>query len=189
MTDDELRAWSGSWQSRVPELAPLRDQSARQSRRFALLVAADVLVCAAGLLVAAWLLLSGDALYAACGGALVVVCVAGLAFTARNWRGVWAAGGESARQFLELALARKRALVRWILFGVWLLVAEVAFFVALIAWQWRTGAPGGRIAATAGLLAVFTLLAGFALGWFLRRTRRQRDALGRLAAELGAVED
>lgn len=189
MTDEELRAWSGSWQSRVPELAPLRNQSARQSRRFAALVAGDVLVCTAGLLIAAWLLLSGDPLYVACGVALGVVCVAGFVFTLCNWRGVWGAGGESARQFLELALARKRALVRWILFGVWLLVAEVVFFVALIVWQWRGGAPPGRTAATAGLLAVFTLIAGFALGWFLRRTRWQCDALGRLAAELDAVED
>ncbi|HEY5718816.1 MAG TPA: hypothetical protein VIW02_00390 [Gammaproteobacteria bacterium] len=98
-------------------------------------------------------------------------------------------GGESARQFPDLALTRKRALVCWILFRVWLLAAEIVLFVALIVWQWRTGAPPGRIVAMAGLPAVFTLVAGVALDRLLRRTRRQRDALGRLAAELESTGD
>lgn len=185
MTDEDLKAWSGAWQATVPDTEPLRRRTHRELFWLRVIVAGDLLGCLACLGVAAWwLLFDFDALNAALAVLFIVIGVAGLAFTAQNWRGVWRAAGESAHDYLALSLRRSDARLRWARFGGWLLGGEALFFIALIGWRWHDGGEPQRMLTAAILVTVLFGLVGAWLVRFWRREKRRRSALEALAEQL-----
>jgi hypothetical protein len=185
MTDEELKAWAGTWQASVPDTGSLRRRTSRELFWLKVIVAGDLVACIACLCVAAWwLVFDFDALNAALAGLFIVIGLVGLAFTAQNWRGVWQAAGENASDFIALSLRRIAARMRWAWFGGWLLGGELLFFIALIAWRWHTGGDPGRMLFATLLVAILFTLVGAWLLRFWRRERRRRAALEQVAAQL-----
>lgn len=184
MTDEEMQSWARAWQATTPDLEPLRRRTQRERTCLRWLVIGDLLGSLACLVAAGWLAWDFSPFHAAMAGLFVVVGVGGLVFTAQNWRGVWHASGESAHDFLSLAVRRSAARIRWALLGIWLLAAEVVFFAGLFAWRWQTVTRPVRSVA-AGLLAVALIgLVGAWLLRFLRRERARQVTLRQLAAQL-----
>lgn len=186
MSEDELAGWADAWKAHVPDLAPLRRRAAREGIWLRVIVASDALGSLGCLAVAAWFVLDEpDLLRLVIAGGLTALGVLGCVFTLQNWRGLWQDSAASVRDYLVQARARSAARLRWIRLGGWLLAAETLFFGIVIAWRWQAGVGPDKALKALVLLLALCAAAGVFLVWLLRRERRNAEALGRIATDIG----
>jgi hypothetical protein len=182
-----------SWRAQptaVPVPAALLRRVRRQEWRLRLGAAADWLGAAAFAGFALYLIAMRFSAFNLFWGLVLLSLAAwALVFSVGNRRGLWSPLGESAREYLDLALLRvarrRRALIfMWLLFAVELVIFALWELLALSGWlPWRVSSFGPRLYGLLGIaLAVMLVWSGCVM----LRVRREARHLEKLRREIDA---
>lgn len=183
MTDDELRGWQAQWQQGSDDLGVVSLRAHRDNRRHRLLAVVEyavaVLLLAGSLAFAFWRDHPDIWIWA---GAIWLLAVPALVFTAWNRRGLWGGAGMTARDHLQLSLLRCRRALHALRIGYGLLVASTVtvslFAVGLV------GSDPGIKPWMLVSLAVVVVLHLVVMRVLHRRLLHRERALSELAREL-----
>jgi hypothetical protein len=189
MTDPDLDRWTAEWQQGTPPTADLARMARRERRLLLAWIAVDWLFGAAGIAFAAWMwfvLATPMMRFAAIGVAVLIVAV--LAFTIVNWRGTLAGERASSADFLSLAMARCRARLRYVLFGWWVLAADVVVIAGTFALEVRDEGTA-RLPVIIGLTVAVTAAVAGILWWWGGRERRRMERLVAMQQALAAEKE
>ncbi len=183
MTDDELRGWQAQWQQGGDDLGAAHRRARRDNRRHRLLAVVEYAVAA--------LLLAGSLAFAfwrdhpdiwIWAGAIWLLAVPALIFTAWNRRGLWGSAGMNASDHLQLSLLRCRRALHALRIGYGLLAAS-AVTVLLFAVGAVGSVPGVKLSMLVWL-AVAVVLHLVVMRVLHRRLLQRQRMLSRLAREL-----
>ena len=180
--DQELQGWLKDWQhaGTGPEVRHLdiRKRVRQQNLRMVLSLAGQLLVAAAGIAVAAfmvWRRPEPAIIFLAL--AICVFVFAAVGFAIWNMRGTWFPSAQSTRDFVQLSIRRCHASLRGVRFGLYLLVIELIFIVPWVLWNssWDAVAlaPWSYIARW----FVVMLVPGGILFWLFWTRRRKLEEL------------
>ncbi len=187
MTDDELRGWQQQWQQTDVDLGLVHARARRDDRRHRLLAVVEYAV--------AVVLLAGSVVFALWrdhpdiwiwAGAIWLLGLPALIFTAWNRRGLWGEAGLSARDHLRLSLLRCRRALHALRIGYGLLVAS-AVTVLLFA-VGMVGSDPGVNPAMLVWLAVAVVLHLSVMLIAHRRLWQRQQALLALAREVDDID-
>lgn len=185
MTDPDIDRWRAEWQAGAPQVADLARMARRERLWLLTWIAFDWAVGAGFIALAIWLWIddaSPGLRFVAV--AVVVLIVAALAFTVRNWRGSLAGDRSSAADFLALSIHRSRARQRYVRFG-WLLLAAN---VVVITIAFALDIAQGQMELRPRTIAVAGLAIGATAGILWAWARRERRRADRLAAMQRALQ-
>jgi hypothetical protein len=185
VTDPDFDRWSADWRVGVPAPGELARMAHREQRLLRSWIALDWLAGAGLIIFAAWLWIDdGTPVMRFAAAGIVVLTLAALAFTFRNWRGMLGGERASAADFLALAIARSRARLRYVRFGWWVLAADVVVIAGTFLTEARHEGLARLPTMLASAAAAVTLAAVILLLW----GRRERRRAARLAAMQRALQ-
>ena len=177
MSDQELERWMTAWQDGTPPAGGLARMAQRERRLLTAWIALDWVVGAGLLAFAAWIWFAiGTPVLRFAAVGIVLLTIAVLAFTIVNWRGSLRGDRASATDFLELALRRSRARLRYIRFGWWVLASDLVVIAGAFVLEVRDEGAA-RLPVMLASATVATAVAAAVLWWWGRRERRRAERL------------
>jgi hypothetical protein len=186
MKDPDIERWTAAWREGTPTATNLA-RGARRERRWLLAwIAADWIAGLGLICFAIWLWIADGSTtmrFAAAG--IVLLTLAALAFTTRNWRGSLAGQDASAAEFLALARRRSAARLRYVRFGWWVLAADIVVIAGAHAILFLDEG-GARLPTMIGMALAAIGGAAAILYWWGRRERRRADRLEALQKAMEA---
>jgi hypothetical protein len=186
MKDPDIDRWTAAWGAGPPIATDLARRARRERRWLLAWIAADWIAGLGLIGLAIWLWIADGSTtmrFAAAG--IVLLTLAALAFTTRNWRGSLAGQDASAAEFLALARRRSAARLRYVRFGWWVLAADIVVIAGAHAILFLDEG-GARLPTMIGMALAAIGGAAAILYWWGRRERRRADRLEALQKAMEA---
>jgi hypothetical protein len=205
MKDTELESWRSLWSSDEDNSAGKDDarvEAGRASfpdarriaavgrRRLVGRMAVEVVMAVVWIVVAVLLIrLRPDPALMVLGAGIVAFVAVACAFSVWNGAGIWQPAGDSVRDFVLIAVERRRRDLRAVRFGLWFAAIETALLVAWLVWtSGRDVLP--EISRLPEASLVLPIAAPVAIvAWLLFLRRRARVELATLEGARRQFED
>jgi hypothetical protein len=139
MKDTELETWQALWSDGTddrPAKAPdARQVAAAGRRRLVWRMALEIATAVVWTVIAVVLIrLRPDPALMVLGAGIIAFVAVASAFSVWNSAGIWQPAGDSVRDFVLIAVERRRRDLRAVRFGLWFAAVETILLVAWLVW-------------------------------------------------------
>jgi hypothetical protein len=194
MKDTELESWQAVWSGETDDrrvtVPGARQVAAAGRRRLVWRMTLEVVTALVWTMIAVLLIrLRPDPALMVLGAGIIAFVAVASAFSVWNSAGIWQPAGDSVRDFVLIAVERRRRDLRAVRFGLWFAAVETILLVAWLVWtNGRDVLP--EISRLSNTWLVLPSAAPCAIvGWLLLLRHRARTELATLEAARRQFDD